>query len=192
MIFLKSLIFIAYNIALGMLFLLFLRWFLFNAKERRFLGIKVPLTPGFLVRKREWLFNKARDILLDYLNQAGREDMESGYLHKWEEQVKDAVWGQTVFIDELPVLPQVLKTKLHSVIASVAKGIASQVLRKAVPHFIEQWRIEHRIDEFDEKFSVEFIYKYFKQYVFKPLVYAFLAINFIIGIENMILYLILV
>ncbi len=192
MIFLKSLIFIAYNIALGMLFLLALRWFLFNARERRFLGVKVPLTPGFLVRKRDWLFTKARDILLDYLNQAGREDLKTGYLHKWEEQVRTAVWDQTIFIDEWPILPQGLKTKLHGAVSSAAKSIASKVLRKTVPHFIEQWRLEHRIDEFDEKFSVEFIYKYFRQYVFKPLVYAFLAINFIIGIENMILYLILV
>lgn len=191
MLFLKSLLFIVWNIVLGSLLLFKIKWFLFNRKQRRFLGIKIPFTPGFLVRKREWLFNKARDILEDYLKQAENKGIKSGYLRKWEEQVWHAVWDQTGFIDEWILLPQGLKQKIHNAVASAVRDIASKVLRKMVPHFIEQWRIEHRIDEYDEQFSIDFFYKYFRQYVYKPLLLAFLAINLIIGILNMILFLIL-
>ncbi len=188
--FLKSLTFIPWNILLGTLLLLFVNWFLFNRKARRILGIRIPLTPGFLVRKREWVFNKARDLLHDYLNQAEDLMNKHGYLAKWEKLVHDAVFEKTAFIDDWKFLPRSLKQKIHDMLASAAKDIASRVLRKLVPHFIEQWRIEHRIDEFDEKFSIEFFYGYYRKYVFKPVFYAFLAINFIIGLMNMIWYLI--
>jgi len=76
-------------------------------------------------------------------------------------------------------------------LAEAAKGIASSLLRKLVPHLIEQWRVEHMIEDFDEKFSIEFFYGYFKQYVYKPLIYIFMGLNFLIGVTNMILYLLL-
>lgn len=192
MIFLKSLLFIVWNILLGTILLLKINWFLFNRKQRRIFGIRIPLTPGFLVRKRDWVFNKARDILHDYLEQAEDTLSKSGYLAKWEKLVRDAVWEKTAFIDDWKFVPRGIKDKIHESLSSAAKDIASRVLRKLVPHFIEQWRIEHRIEEFDEQYSIEFFYKYFKKYVLKPLLLAFLAINFVIGLLNMILFLILV
>ncbi len=191
MLFLKSLLFIVWNIALGSLLVYSLKWFLFNPKPIRLFGKKLPLTPGFLVRKREWLFNQSRDLLQGYLNQAANTMAKNGYLFKWESQVWQAVWDQTMFIDEWILLPKGLKQKLHASVSTAAKGLASKLLRKTVPHFIEQWRIEYRIDEFDEQFNMEFFYSYFRKYVYKPLLLAFLAVNLIIGILNMVLFLIL-
>ncbi|MBW6514181.1 MAG: hypothetical protein K0B87_05435 [Candidatus Syntrophosphaera sp.] len=191
MLFLKSLLFIVWNIALGTLLLLKVRWFLFNRRQLVVLGLKIPLTPGFLVRKRDWLFNKVRDILQDYLDQAENKARKSGYLNKWEEQIWQTVWDQTGFIDDWVFLPRGFKDKIHTAVASAVREVASKILRKAVPHFIEQWRVEHRIDEYDDQFSIDFFYKYFRQYVFKPLLLAFLAINLIIGVLNMALFLIL-
>ena len=191
MIFLKGLLFILWNIALGSLLIYSIKWFLFNPKPRKFLGIRNPLTPGFLVRKRDWLFNKGRDLLHDYLEQASNEAMKNGYLHSWEEQIWKTAWEKTDFVDEWKFMPNSIKNKIHEAIAGLAKSMGSKILRKTVPHFIEQLRLEHKIDELDAQFSIEFIYKYFRQYVYKPLLLAFLAINFIIGLMNMILYLII-
>ncbi len=58
MLFLKSLLFIVWNIAWGLALVYFLRWFLFNSKARYFFGKRNILTPGLIVRKREWLFVK--------------------------------------------------------------------------------------------------------------------------------------
>jgi hypothetical protein len=191
MIFLKSLTFILWNVALGSILLYSTRWFLFNRKQRKFLGIKIPLTPGFLVRKRDWLFNKARDVLHDYLNQAAKATMKEGYLNKWEELVRQTVLEKTGFIDDWKLLPASFRSKIKETVATSVKEIIARILRKLVPHFIEKWRLEFHIDELDERFNIDFILLYFNKYVFKYLLLGFLILNFIIGLVNMIWYLII-
>lgn len=192
MIALKSISFIIWNMLLGTLLLYSVDWFLFNKKRRHFLGMHIPLTPGFVVRKREWLFNKARDLLHDYLEQAENKQDKSGYLSKWEQKVRDVVYEKAEFVNGWPLLPQKLKDKIRNLLADSVKEIASKILRRTVPHLIEQWRVEHRIDEFDAKFDVAFLKKYWRKYVFKYSLWFFWAINFLIGIMNMIWFLILV
>lgn len=182
-------LFIVWNIALGFAILAFLKWFLFNQKARFIFGKKFPLTPGLLVRKRDWLFNKARDILHDYLEQA--ESEKTGYLVKWEKAVFEAVWEKTSFIESWKLLPKSIKEKIHQALSTAARDIARNLLRKTVPRLVEQFRLELQIDKYDFQFSIDFFYKYFRQYVYKPLWYAFLAVNAIIGIMNMILFLII-
>ncbi|HNX37549.1 MAG TPA: hypothetical protein PL124_06305 [Candidatus Cloacimonadota bacterium] len=188
--FLKSLTFILWNIALGVSLVYIFKCLLFNKKARYIFKWRIPMTPGFFVQKRDWIFSKARDILHDYLRQAEDFAQRNGYLAKWERLVHDAVWEKTNFIDEWKYIPAGIKDKLHAKLSDLAKSLASTILRKLVPRLIEQLRIEHLIDDYDFKLSVEFFYGYFKKYVYKPLLLAFLAINFLIGLMNMILYLI--
>jgi len=191
MIFLKSLTFIVWNIALGLSIVYLLKWFLFNAKARYIFGKRIPLTPGFLVAKREWLFSKAREILHDYLEQASNPD-RNGYLKKWLKQIHGYLWEKTSFVDEWPFLPAKFKASIRNKIVDAFVNIASNLLRKTVPRLVEQLRVEHRIDDFDFQFSIEFFYGYFRKYVYKPLLIAFAALNLLIGIMNMILFLIIV
>ena len=92
MIFLKSLTFILWNIALGTLLVLLLNWLLFNRKARFLFGKKIPLTPGFFVAKRDWLFDKVRSILHDYLDQAAHPYLKDGYLYGWIKKVRQYLW----------------------------------------------------------------------------------------------------
>jgi hypothetical protein len=191
MIVLKALSFIVWNILLGLSLVELFNWFLFNRKARIIFGWHLPLTPGFLVRKRDWLFTKAKDILHDYLEQAGDYARKNGYLAKWENLVRDMVFEKTSFVNDWPLLPRSLKDKIHAQMADLGKNLASSILRKLVPSLIEQFRIEHKIEDFDEQFNIEFFYGYFHKYVYKPMIYAFMALNFLIGLTNMILYLLL-
>lgn len=191
MLFLKSLLFIVWNIAWGLCLIYLIRWFLFNAKARYFFGKRCILTPGFIVRKREWLFVKARDLLHGYLRQAENPKLERGYLHSWELKIHDFLWDKTSFVDGWPFLPAKLKNTIRSKIVDAFTAMASNLLRKTVPRMLEQWRIEHRIDDYDFQFGSDFFLKYYNLYVHKYLMYLFLALNLIIGISNMILYLII-
>lgn len=191
MLFLRSLLFIVWNIALGLMIIHFIRWFLFNPKARYIFGKRVFLTPGFLVSKREWLFGKARDLLHDYLRQAENSTLKNGYIHDLEEKVRAFLWEKTSFVDSWPLMPAQMKESIRRRITDAFTGIVSKLLRKTVPRLLEQWRVEHRIDDYDFQFSIDFFRKYYNLYVHKYLVYLFLAVNFIIGVENMILYLII-
>ncbi len=190
MLFLKSLSFIVWNIALGLSLVYMFKWLLFNAKARYIFGKRIPLTPGFLVAKREWLFSKARDILHDYLEQAANPD-RNGYLSKWLKQIRMFLWEKTEFVQEWRFMPAKFKQSIRSKIVDAFVNLAGNLLRKTVPRIIEQLRIEHRIDDFDFQFSIDFFYGYFRKYVYKPLLIAFLAVNFLIGVMNMIFFLII-
>jgi hypothetical protein len=191
MLFLQSLLFIVWNIVLGLCIVFFLRWFLFNPRARFIFGKKLWLTPGFIVSKRDWVFNKARFILHDYLRQAENPQHKDGYLAKWEQKVHDLLWEKTDFIDSWRFVPAKLKQAIRQKIVDAFTKMASKLLRKTVPRMAEQLRVEHRIEDFDFQFSIDFFRKYYNMYVHKYMIYIFLAINFIIGVENMILYLII-
>lgn len=191
MLILKSIGFILWNIALGLSLVYMFKWLLFNSKARYIFGKRIPLTPGFLVAKREWLFSKARDILHDYLEQAANPD-RFGYLSKWLKQIRMFLWEKTEFVQEWRFLPAKMKLNIRTKIVDAFVNLAGNLLRKTVPRLIEQLRIEHRIDDFDFQFSIDFFYGYFRKYVYKPLLIAFFAVNFLIGIMNMIFFLIVV
>lgn len=189
MLFLRSLLFIVWNIALGLMIIYLIRWFLFNPKARYIFGKRVIFTPGFIVSKRDWLFTKARDILHGYLNQAENPKLQDGYLASWERKIHDFLWEKTDFIEGWRFLPAKLKKTIRTKIVEAFCGIASSLLRKTVPRMIEQLRVEHRIDDFDFQFSIDFFRGYYNKYVHKYLMLFFMAINLIIGILNMILFL---
>lgn len=191
MIFLKSLSFIVWNIALGLSLVYLFKWLLFNAKARYVFGKRIPLTPGFLVAKREWLFSKARDMLHDYLDQAANPTRNTGYLNKWINQIKIFLWEKTDFVQQWRILPAKLKDNIRNKIVDAFTSLAANLLRKTIPRMIEQLRIEHRIDDYDFQFSIDFFYRYFKKYVYKPLILVFIALNFMIGVMNMILFLVI-
>jgi hypothetical protein len=168
-----------------------LKWVLFNAKARYCFGKRIPLTPGFLVSKRDWLFAKARDILHGYLRQAENSRLQDGYLAGWERKIRDLLWEKTDFVDSWPFIPAKLKNSIRTKIVDAFTGIASNLLRKTVPRMIEQLRIEHRLDDYDFQFSIDFFRGYYNRYVHKYLMLLFLVINVIIGLLNMVLYLII-
>jgi len=192
MILLKSLTFILWNIALGTLLVLLLNWLLFNRKARYIFGKKIPLTPGFFVAKRDWLFDKVRSILNDYLDQAAHPYIKDGYLYGWIKKVRQYLWEKTSFVEEWHFLPAKLKLLVRNKIVDAFTAIAESILRKTVPRMVERLQIEHRIDEFDIQFSVDFFYSYFKRYVYKPMLLIFAGLNLLIGIMNMVWFLIIV
>jgi hypothetical protein len=169
----------------------FVKWILFNTKSRFVFGVHIPLTPGFIIAKRDWVFNKARAILHDYLDQADRITDTFGYLSKWEKLVYDTIWDKADFVDEWKFMPQSWKLKIRQKLAQISKDVARRILRQLIPKLIEQLRVENRIDDFDEQISSKIIRQYYNQYVHKYLIYFFMAVNLLVGITNMILYLII-
>jgi len=180
------------NIALAMFLAYLSKWVLFNPKPKKFLGWHIPLTPGFIVSKRNQIFAKIYDTLQDYLNQAENPDLREGYLYEWEEQVRLSALEQVSFIDKVPLLPAGCKSKIKNAMANSAKNTVSFILRRTVPQLMEKFQLEHKLEQLDAKISSEVIYGYFREYIYKPLLIAAAVAGLLIGIINMVLYLILV
>ena len=191
MLFLKSLTFILWNVMIGWSILYLVRWFLFNSKPRFFFRRRIPLTPGFIVRKREWVFNFVRDTLNNYIEQTHNENSKQGYIAAWEKKVKDLAWRKTIFVLQWRFLPHSFREKIRDFQAGLAQKLASTFLRSMVPRLIERFRIEYYIDKFDVQFGIDVIYDFFKRYIYRPVWYVFLALNLLIGIFNMIWFLII-
>ncbi len=191
MLFLKSLTFILWNIALGWAILYLIKWFLFNRKPVFFFKRRFFLTPGFIVRKREWLFSYMRDFLHNYLEQAESHNHKDGYLTHWENKVHDFVWYKLKFLARAKYLPFSLGDKLRVFLSGLIKVLAKHFLRKVVPQLMEKFRLEFYIDKLDLRLSMDVAYYYYQRYIYRTLWYIFLALNILIGINNLIWYLLL-
>jgi hypothetical protein len=188
-VFIKVLIILAVNIGLGLSIAEILRFFLLNQSRRKIMIGSFPLTPGFIIRKREWVLNKAYDLLNDYLDQA--EGNKEGYLKKWEDKVYGFIYEHMNWVNKAGILPEAFRIKIRNFSGNIAKGMASKLLRSFVPHLIEQYKIENKLDLVAAKIEVDVIIGYYNRYVHEYLNKFNLVFFGLIGIVNVITFLIL-
>jgi len=191
MVFLKSLIFLVYNILAGLMIPVIIRTFLlFPSEEKRIGERKIPLTPGFLYRKRDLLISKLKDTLRNYLNDC-KNDSKDSTVNVWENRVFSNVWEKLEPISEVNFLPKVIKENIRYIIALTAYEIAKQFFRTFIPFLLEKFKAHKLINIIEEKLNMKIIAEYYDKFVFKYMIIFFLIINLIIGFGNMILYLII-
>jgi uncharacterized membrane protein YheB (UPF0754 family) len=191
MIFLKALSFVLLNAILGFLIPYSVRYLLFFPRsEKRIAGHKVPLTPGVFPRLKGMLIAKLEGVLSEYLQDAYGSD-PNGRIRQWEDKMYQAAWDRLAFIDTAKLLTQHMKDQLRHGLALVAFEVTKQFLRSFVPFLMEKYNVEHYIDLIDEKLDVAVIQEYHDRYVFKYLAYFFTAVYALIGVANMIYYLII-
>jgi hypothetical protein len=190
-IFLKGLLFIICNMGVAFVLVYTVKLILFKPKPFKFFGKEIPITQGYIVRKRNWLLNKLRYLLNDYLNQAGDEAYPDGYLKEWEKNIYDAVNEKIYGMEEISFLPKSWRDKLSNLAAKAVLGLVKQFLRKFVPFLITTYNLHSYIDLIDRKLDIDILIRYFNKYFYRPVLYFFLAISFLIGVGNMILFWIL-
>lgn len=189
---LKGLLFIVCNMSVAFLLVYTVKMILFKAKPFKFFGKEIPITQGYLVRKRNWLLNKLRYLLNDYLTQASDESYPDGYLKQWEQNIYDAVTDKIYSMDEISFLPKAWRDKISNLAAKAVLNLVKQFLRKFVPFLISTYHLHSYIDLLDSKLDIDILIQYFNKYFYRPVLYVFLAISFLIGVGNMILFWILV
>ncbi len=190
-IFLKGLLFIVCNMLVAFILVYAFKMILFRPKPIKFFGKKIPITQGYLVRKRNWVFYKLRLLLNDYLHQAQDESYPDGYLKRWEQNIHDAVMDKIISMGELNFLPRKWRDKLSNLIANAVLNLVKQFLHKFVPFVISTYHLHSYIDLLDKKLDIDILIHYFNRFIYKPVLYIFLAISFLIGLGNMILFWIL-
>ncbi|MDY6916021.1 MAG: hypothetical protein SVM86_06885 [Candidatus Cloacimonadota bacterium] len=191
MIFLKSLLFILYNVAMAFALVYSIKFILFYPKEKKFfLKKKVPLTPGLVPKYRKKLMDKLKITLHDYLN-ACQNFSENNMVTGWEEELYNKAWERLSFFEESKFIPSFLKNKLRHSVALLVFEITRGFLRSFVPYLIQKFEVKKYIELLDEKISIKILEDYYNKYVYKYMLIIVMAFYFLIGIANMILYLII-
>ncbi|MBT3169340.1 MAG: hypothetical protein HN952_05530 [Candidatus Cloacimonetes bacterium] len=191
MIFLKSLIFILFNLFLGFSLIFTIKLFLFiPKKEKKIFHKKVPFTPAFVHRKKKWLIDKLHSALAKYIADAKNKNIDSR-VSKWETKIYKSTHKKLEKIARIPFLPSSLKTKIREIIATFIYQIAKYFFRNFVPYLMSRYHLIKYIELLDFKLDVEVIEDYFNRYIYRFLLVISLTFSFLVGIGNMIVFLIL-
>ncbi len=190
--FLLSLIFIPLNLLFGASIIWFIRWLLFNKKQRYIFKKKNILTPGVIPKLKNYALGKVRGTVKDYFEQVDDFQSHQGYIYNWEKQVYQKVYDATEFIDNARYIPTSVADWFRHSIAFISKDLSSRFLRTFIPYLYEYYSINDKIDLVDEKIDLIVIESYYNQYCHKFLMYFNLFIFLLAGILNLILFLIIV
>lgn len=189
--FLLSLIFLPLNLLFGATIIWFIRWLLFNKKQRYIFKKKNILTPGIIPRLKGLLLRKVRGAVQDYFDQVDDFESHQGYIYNWEKKVYLKVYDATEFIDNIRYMPSSVADWIRNAISFISKDLSSRFLRTFIPYLYEYYTINDKIDMVSEKIDLVVIESYYNQYCHRFLIYFNLVIFFIAGILNQILFLIL-
>ncbi len=187
----KALLVILLNIIIPVTILFLIKQFLFYPKAIYFRGKRLIGTPGFIYRKKEWLINKLETIFHKFLFDCENEEDPNSFVSKWETKIYKAVWEKTEGIDQFRFIPKKFKTEIRSMIASLVYELVKQFFRSFIPYLIEKYQLEKYIDLVNQKLDIDTVAFYFRKYVYKYIMLFLLAFYGLIGIFNMIIFLIL-
>ncbi len=191
MIFLKSLTFILFNVFIGFLIVFIIKKFLFFPKRPIYIsGKRIPGSPGFLFRKKEWLIKRLKKLLYEYLKDTVSESEETK-IARWEQKAYRDTWDKLEFLDNIRFLPRNIKEKIRHFISLIVFEIIKQFLRSFVPFLMKKYQVEKYIEILDNKLDMNLILEYFNKYIYKYMLIISLSFYFLIGLGNMILYLII-
>jgi len=191
MVFLKAIIFIFWNLIAGYLIIFTAKALLFYPKkELHYRHKKIPFTPGFAYRKKDWLINKIKKMLSDYINDCSSNN-ENTKVAEWENKVYQKAWDKFGFIDKIKIIPRKLRDNIHHFFALIFYELTKQFLRTFVPYLMEKFDLKKYVELVSQKLDVDIILGYFNKYVYKYLLIFSLSFFFLVGFGNMILYLII-
>jgi len=189
---LKALLILLANMGIGCFWAWIVMAFLFlPKKQKRLFGKPVPFTPGLLRRKKIWLVNRAYRYLDDYLNAAMNDADTQSVVARWEQKARAWMEQKLDGLQTTRRLPAAVGRAVGKVLADVVEEIARQLLRDFVPYLVEHYRVRHYIDLADKLVDVEVIYRFANRYVFKYIYFFMLGLCGLIGLFNVIVFLLL-
>ncbi|HPR18037.1 MAG TPA: hypothetical protein PLD62_07315 [Candidatus Cloacimonadota bacterium] len=191
MVFLRFLLFIFWNMLPGYLSVFLLKQLLFFPEKEKYFGNgkKIPLTPGFAFKVKNYLIQKITHLVHDYLDDTKNSESDSR-ISKWETQAFNRAWEKCDYIERIKFLPHKWRESIRFFLASVFYQLVKQFLRSFVPYLMDHFEVEKYIELLDKTIDMKVIKDYFIRYVYRYLLYAVLAIGFIVGLWNAVFYLI--
>lgn len=191
MVFLKSLLFLLINMASGFVLIQTIKLLLFYPDQEKYIfGKKMFLTPGFVYRKKRWLINKLHTLLHDFIYDCEHEQKASK-ISVIETRVYERIWNACRFLERIRYIPSGVVNTVRHIIALFGYELVKQFFRRFLPYMITRYNLERYIELVDEKIDVNIIKDFYLRYIHKFLLLFVLVFCFLIGLFNMIIYLII-
>jgi len=189
---LKPIFILLWNMLPGFLIVFSIKQLLFFPREeQRFPnGKKIPLTPGFAYKFKNWGMKKLRRLLQDYINDTLNQEKNSR-ISIWENTVFQKAWEKFEFCEKIVFLPHKWKEEIRYFFAMIIYEIFKQFLRKFVPYLMNHFEVNKYVELLDKKLNVDLVKDYFCKYIYKYLMLFVLAVGFIVGFWNVIIYIII-
>ncbi|MEA1973009.1 MAG: hypothetical protein U9N34_06925 [Candidatus Cloacimonadota bacterium] len=188
---LKSVIILILNIVVGYGFVWLIKFLLiFPSKEKRYRGKRIWFTPGYFVKIRNKYFNKISDYYYDYMKNSKKEDDKKTIIAEWEEKSYHFAWDKTEFVEAVPLITVNFKANIRHWMALLWYEFVKQFLRTFVPFILEKFKTEEHLMSLDKVTSPKVIQQYYNKYIHKFLLIFFLIISAIVGVFNMIFFVI--
>jgi len=182
---------ILFNALLGYSLIFVIKAFLFLPKnEKYFRGRRIPCTPAYVYRKKNWLIDKLNNLLNDYLDAAKDEQNRNTRIAAWENSVFNKISDKLRPIDNW-FLPAFVKEKIKHYLALLGFEIVRQFLRDFVPYLMEKYKAKSYIEKLSDLIDVDLIVEYYDKYIHKWLTIFNLIVFGMYGLFNSVFFLII-
>jgi len=182
---------ILFNALLGYSLIFIIKAFLFLPKnEKHFRGKRIPLTPAYVYRKKNWLIKKLNNLLNEYLEAAKDEQNRNTRIATWENTVFNKISNKLRPIDKW-FLPAFIKEKIKHYLALLCFEIVRQFFRDFIPYLLEKYKAKSYIEKLSDFIDIDLIVEYYDKYIHKWLTIFNLIVFSIYGLFNSIFFLII-
>jgi len=189
----KSLIVLGVNVAFGYIICIcFHAFFFYHRRVVLFGKYPLPLTPGLVYRKKDQLIHYLYQLINNYFDYVKRDFRDRNTLTHYEHIVYHELFPIISDFCERDWIPSFLEQKFHDILSRTLWVVIRKFSRSILPSLLEDWDIYTKVDLLDLKLDVSKIRQLFDDYIYVYFKWFSLIFFAIVGILNMVMFMILV
>jgi hypothetical protein len=188
---LKALIILCVNIGFGFLISYCFHFYLFHPRKVYIGKYHLPLTPGLTYRKKQKLLDYLKNLIDDYFRFARQDPRVRNFLSDYEHKIYHEVFPLIYDFCDRDWIPEFFEDKVRELASQGTWFIIRKFSRSILPKMLDEWQIYTKLDLLDLKLDIKMLEDYFDEYFYKWFKLFNMVFLGIVGILNMVMFLIL-
>lgn len=191
--YLDSLFFLVANVFMAILLPLLIRTFLFFPKKKiTVFGKTLVFTPGYALKKKDFYLEKFEFYQKSYDDYCQKGGSPENFFKKLEKSTYKSIKSALTRKTKIQIIPKFLLRKFQTLLSEISFLFAKHFVREFIPFLMLKFNLSLYIEIAKLKLDSDVITSFADRYFFKY-VFLFLAgFGAIIGLFNMLIYLLLV
>ena len=189
---LKAILVLGINIGFGYIIsICFHFYFFYPRKIVWFNRYHLWCTPGFTYRRKAQLIEYLKQLIDDYFDMVKQDFRFYNQLTKYETRVYKEIYPYIVDFCDRDWIPQILEDKINELISNGLWFAIRKFSRSILPSLLNDWQIYTKLDLLDLKLDIKKLEDLFNLHFYRYFRLFNICFFAIVGILNMILFLIL-